>query len=383
MNVRSENLDCGVSSDASACTDCPADSEDGSDGSSEDPASSEPESIAALTEANNRSAAIWMICGAVSFTFMGGMANILGTKCDWRIVAQCRTIFSFLAAVALARAAGASFVIFRPKILWVRSIAGTISLISTFYALTHLPIADVLTLTNTYPLWIVAIGFVAWGESVEGSILTAIVSAIIGVVLIQQPHMGGDRFALFAALAAACFTAMAMMGLNRLGNIDPRAVVAHFSAVASIAIVPLLFIGHPADFGALHDPVTILLLAGVGITGTIGQIFLTKAYAAGSAPRVAVVAMSQVAMALVFDTIYRGKLPPSMSLAGMMFVVAPVIWVMLRGKGRSRPGRSASSLSAASGANPSNRDRPTSPVSAWRGHTLPVSGETNRSGSRA
>ncbi len=59
-----------------------------------------------------------------------------------------------------------------------------------------------LTLTNTYPLWIVAIGFLAWGESVEGSILAAIVSAVIGVTLIQQPHLDGNRVALLSALSA-------------------------------------------------------------------------------------------------------------------------------------------------------------------------------------
>ncbi len=308
-------------------------------GGSGDPGSSESEETPGGDSSKSLSPAFWMICGAASFTLMGGMANILGTRCDWRIVAQSRTIFSFFAAATLAYLAGAQFVAFRPRILWVRSIAGSLSLISTFYALTHLPVADVLTLTNTYPLWIVTIGFLVWGESVEGSILVAIVSAVIGVALIQQPHMQGNRVALFAALAAACFTSVAMMGLNRLGQIDPRAVVAHFSAVASIAMVPLLYFGHPADFGVLRDPTTIALLLGVGVTGTIGQIFLTKAYAAGSAPRIAVIGMSQVAMALVFDLAYRGKMPPMLSLAGMTFVVAPVVWVILRGKGR--PKRSA------------------------------------------
>lgn len=318
-------------------------------GENEDPGPTAPGASSGSASPDALKPAFWMICGAASFTLMGGMANILGTRCDWRIVAQSRTIFSFLAAATLAHLAGAKFVAFRPRILWVRSIAGTLSLISTFYALTHLPVADVLTLTNTYPLWIVVIGFLAWGESVEGSILASIISAVIGVALIQQPHMEGNRVALFAALAAACFTAVAMMGLNRLGHIDPRAVVAHFSAVASIAMVPLLYFGHPADFSVLQDPATLALLLGVGITGTIGQIFLTKAYAAGSAPRIAVIGMSQVAMALVFDLAYRGKMPPSLSLAGMTFVVAPVIWVILRGKGRAKHGtnvRSSSSTAA-------------------------------------
>ena len=280
--------------------------------------------------------ALWMICGAFSFTLMGGMANALGPRCDWRIVAQSRTIFSFFAALILARIAGAHLVLFRPRILWLRSIAGTLSLISTFYALSHLLVDDVLTLTNTYPLWIVLIGYLIWGETVESSILMAIASALVGVVLIQQPHMDGNRAALGAALAAATFTAVAMMGLNRLGQIDPRAVVTHFSGVAALIMIPLIFLGHPVDWQAMADPITGSLLLGVGITGTIGQIFLTKAYAAGSAPRVAVIGMSQVAMGLMFDILYRQKLPLRGSLVGMLLVVGPVMWVILQGKGRPK-----------------------------------------------
>lgn len=270
---------------------------------------------------------------------------MLGARCDWRIVVQFRTIFSFMAAATLTGLAGAKFVVFRPKILWVRSIAGTLSLMTTFYALTHLPVADVLTLTNTYPLWIVVIGFLAWGESVDGSILTAIVSAMIGVTLIQQPHLDGNRIALVSALSAAVFTSVAMMGLNRLGKVDPRAVVAHFSAVAGIATIPLLFLGHPADFTVLEDSGTLGLLLGVGISGTIGQIFLTKAFAAGSAPRIAVIGMSQVAMALVFDIFYRDRMPPLASLTGMALVVGPVIWLILTGKGNIKRQRPASAVS--------------------------------------
>ena len=196
--------------------------------------------------------------------------------------------------------------------------------------------ADVLTLTNTYPLWIVLIGFLIWGETVEPSILIAIASALVGVVLIQQPHMEGNRAALASALAAATFTAVAMMGLNRLGQIDPRAVVTHFSGVAALIMIPVILLGHPVDWKSMADPVTVLLLFGVGITGTIGQIFLTKAYAAGSAPRVAVIGMSQVAMALMFDILYRQKLPLPGSLAGMFLVVGPVMWVILQGKGRPK-----------------------------------------------
>jgi drug/metabolite transporter (DMT)-like permease len=291
--------------------------------------------------------AVFMILGAISFTFMAGMANALGSRCDWRLVAQSRTILSFLAALTLAKLGGATLVFARPRILWMRSFAGTFSLMTTFYALANLPIADVLTLTNTYPIWIVLIGFLVWGEVVEPSLLLAIFSAVLGVILIQQPHLDGNMLAIASALSAAVFTSVAMIGLNRLGSIDPRAVVTHFSGVAALIMIPVISFGHPVDWSDLRDPITLALLAGVGITGTIGQILLTKAYAIGSAPRIAVIGMSQVAMGLVFDIAFRQQLPPTLSLIGMAFVVCPVLWIISRGKGRPSPSASARSESGA------------------------------------
>ncbi len=46
---------------------------------------------------------------------------------------------------ALAVPAGVKLVFWQPRILWIRSIADSISLICTFFALTHLPAADVIT----------------------------------------------------------------------------------------------------------------------------------------------------------------------------------------------------------------------------------------------
>ena len=39
----------------------------------------------------------------------------------------------------------------------MRSLAGSFSLVCSFYALSRLPVGDVVTLTSTYPLWILVL----------------------------------------------------------------------------------------------------------------------------------------------------------------------------------------------------------------------------------
>ena len=74
----------------------------------------------------------------------------------------------------------------------MRSLAGSFSLVCSFYALTRLPIGDVLTLTNTYPLWIVALSWLALRRRAAGrGELAGRGVRARGVALIQRPAPRG------------------------------------------------------------------------------------------------------------------------------------------------------------------------------------------------
>src|SRR5262249_35105021 len=95
---------------------------------------------------------VWMLCGSFSFTLMAVLAHDLlqvTAACDWQAVATFRAGLVALFAAILAKLAGAKLT-FRPWRLWVRSVAGSCSMVCTFYAFHRLPVADVVTLTNTF-----------------------------------------------------------------------------------------------------------------------------------------------------------------------------------------------------------------------------------------
>jgi drug/metabolite transporter (DMT)-like permease len=78
-----------------------------------------------------------------------------------------------------------------------------------------------------------------------------------------------------------------------------------------------------------------LMLLGVGISGTIGQLFLTRAFAAGVPSRVAVLSLTQVVFGMGFDILIDGRLLGPASLIGFLLVLAPTAWITAR-KGRIR-----------------------------------------------
>lgn len=275
-----------------------------------------------MSEAKARPA-VWMIAGAFLFATMGTLTHALGSRCDWLFIALSRAIFMLIATVSLAWTSGARLAVLRPKTLWIRSLAGSFSLVCNFYAMTRLPVADVLTLTNTHPLWIVVLTAVLWRRRPRSTEIVGIVVGLVGVALIQKPTMEGNRVAVFIALAGAFSTAAAMLGLHRLRDLDSKAIVAHFAGVATLIAGIWSIARRSQGTPLVFEPATIWLLLGVGVTGTLGQLFLTKAYASGAPTRVAVIGLSQVVFAVIFDVVVFKRVLTPFSLLGFALVLGP------------------------------------------------------------
>jgi drug/metabolite transporter (DMT)-like permease len=273
----------------------------------------------------------WMLLGSLTIAVMATFTHALAERCDWEVVATVRAGLALVIATGLALQAKARLVVWRPRVLWLRSIAGTVSLLCMFYALPRLPVSNVLVLMCMFPVWVALFSWPVEGKAPTWEVWLAIAVGICGVVLVSQPHFSDARpLAALAALGASFSTAVAMLGLHRLQAIDPRAIVAHFSGVSFLVCLAVLCVDMPGAIARSHwEPATLVLLGGVGIFATVGQLFLTKAFAAGPPARVSVVALTQVAFGMVFDALVWGYRFNTLSLCGMALVLAPTAWLLV------------------------------------------------------
>lgn len=282
---------------------------------------------------------LWMLWGNVAFALMAALTRVVGESCDWRVVAFTRAALACLFAIAMARAAGARLVLWKPGILWLRSAAGSCSLLCTFYSLTrlNLPVSEVLTITNIFPVWVAILSWPVLGEVPSRGVWLSVLSGVAGVALIQQPHFAAGNFAVLVPVGASLATAVAMMGLHQLHGVDPRAVVAHFSGVAAVCCLVALAIGTSdrpiANASAGYTP---LRLVGVGASATLGQLCLTNAFAAGAPAKVSVVTLTQIIFSLaidiaVFDVSFDLQQPQDqVKVLGMALILVPTAAMMLR-----------------------------------------------------
>jgi drug/metabolite transporter (DMT)-like permease len=272
-----------------------------------------------------------MLAGAFVFSLMGTCAHALRDDCDWQAIAVARTGLALTFAAVLAKAGGVRLVFLRPGVLWVRSLAGSLSLVGVFFAFTRMPVGDVLTLTNVFPVWVALLSWPLDGVRPSLEVWLAIACGLTGVALIGQPHWSQQNWAALVALGCSLSTAVAMLGLHRLQGIDARAIVVHFSAVSLVFALAALWV-FPRSAGLAHlgDPRAVLLLLGVGLTATIGQIALTKAFAAGPPAKVSVVGLTQVGFGILLDVVVWQRALDAVRLLGVAMVIAPTAWLLLR-----------------------------------------------------
>ena len=292
---------------------------------------------------------LWMLSSAVSFATMGALSKLLAASSDWRFLALVRAALMFLFAAGLGMAMRTPFVLRGTPILWMRSIVGSLSMVCTYYTLTHLQFSEATTLIKSYPLWVAILSWAVFKERPTAKVWIAVLVGIAGVVMIAQPHFEDARLAIGTGILSSVCTAVVMLGLKRLANVDTRIIVTHFAMVATVVCGAVyVFAGSGGPIGALGDSKSLTMLLGMGLMGTLGQIALTRAFALGEPSMVSVVGLSEMILSAVYDRVLWHRSFGWTTLAGMALVAAPTAWLLATS--RRSPEESSGSPGAAGAA---------------------------------
>jgi drug/metabolite transporter (DMT)-like permease len=271
-----------------------------------------------------------MLASSFAFSWMGTLTQLAGQGCSWQATALVRCLLPLVLVTSWTWAAGVRLVVWGTPTLWMRSLAGSCSLVGTFYALNRLELMEVYTIANMFPIWVALLSWPILGRLPALSVWLCVASGVAGVVVILQPRFMAGDYNVLVVVAVSLFTALALLGLHHLQDIDPRAIVVHFSATAlAFSIAATLFLPSqpaPQSFDVVHA----LELVGVGLAATVGQYFLTLAFTAGEPARLSVVSLTQIVFVLGLQVLVLGQPIEPKKLLGIPLILGPSTWLMYR-----------------------------------------------------
>lgn len=219
----------------------------------------------------------------------------------------------------------------------LRTAVGLTAMGFTFYAILHLPLAEVTTIGFTIPVFATVLGAIVLREPTGRHRWGAVLLGFAGVVIVVSPELGpGDARLSFwgavAGLSGAFCTANISILLRNMGRSEqPLTIVFWFSILS----LPPLAIGY-ALVAQAHAPLVWAGLVGIGALGGIAQLTMTWSLRLG--PVAVVVPMDYLSLlwAALLGWWLFDALPSATTWIGAPVIVASGLYIIWREHLRQR-----------------------------------------------
>ena len=198
-----------------------------------------------------------------------------------------------------------------------------------FYALTQLPLAEVMVLAFTAPLMIPPFAAMFLNEPVSGRTIVALGIGFVGVLVTVQgaPLFETSRlWGVAAALGSSVTYALAAIVLRARAARDGAVLTTLLGAAVPLVLLMPVGIGAPPPGWALAGW---LLLAGV--LGNVGVQLLARAYAKAEAQVLSVLEFTGLIWAALFGWLFFGEAVRPPVWAGAALIILACLWAS-RGK---------------------------------------------------
>jgi drug/metabolite transporter (DMT)-like permease len=234
----------------------------------------------------------------------------------------------------------------KPKLILVRGLLGFTSYIAYYLAIAAMPLAEVVAITFTMPLFVTAMSAVILGEKVGLRRWGAVIFGFIGVMVILSPS--GEFNGLAVALAfTASFTYASHTIITRFlsSHDDPLTIAFNALLIFTVAsaVLSTLILNetitvssdHPslAFFGrdwAMPGAVDMALIVAIGVIAAIGFYCLSKAYCMAEASALAPFEFTYIIWAVVFGYLFWNEIPSATTIAGILILISSSLYISYR-----------------------------------------------------
>lgn len=214
------------------------------------------------------------------------------------------------------------------KYLLLRGIMGTISILTLYYSLDFLLLADSTMLSKLSPFFTIIFSFLILKEKISKKQLAFLIIAFIGSIFIIKPQFDSSIIPSLLGVIAALTAGVAYTMIRVLGDKENFfTIILSFTGIATITMFPSMFI-HTEGLTLIN--LTYLILA--GLCFTLGQLFLTLAYKNAPASEISMYDYVGLLFAAFYGIILFKEVPDLLSIIGYIVIIGASILNILCSK---------------------------------------------------
>jgi len=238
------------------------------------------------------------------------------------------------------------FIAHSPGLLLLKGLCGFLSYLCYYLAIASLPLAEVVTIVFTAPIFVTVLSALLLKENVGPRRWTAVAIGFLGVIIAAGPagHVGNVAvvLALLAAITYSCYTIITrFIGPNdRPWTVSLYSMVVFFlgSIVASLAVSfvggdivtespALQFLIRPWVLPSTTD---LLLMVFLGANAAAGFYCLVKAYWVAPASLIAPFEYTYIIWAVLFGYLIWSEVPKPTTVVGVVLLIGSSLYVFRR-----------------------------------------------------
>lgn len=228
----------------------------------------------------------------------------------------------------------------KPFLLFFRGFLGALAILSSFYIVIHLGLAEAITYQQSYPIYLALISVVFSKIKISQKEWLAILTGFFGICLIFFPQFKHSEASVFDhsfGIFYAIIAALAYLSIAELSKFyENRTIVLVFMTTGVCLPLLVMLIGQifsltqpyflfaPFVMPNLNEWLLILLM---GIMALVAQIYITKAFTLGNSGQVSAIGYSQIIFSIILGILIGDPFPSILGFVGMLLIILSGVYI--------------------------------------------------------
>lgn len=270
---------------------------------------------------------LWMVWSCLLFVAIWGLIRVASEDLHPFVIVFFRTLFAILAfAPFLFRNGWAPFKTEKLKLHGLRGLFSLFGTLGLFYAVAHIPLADVVAISYSAPVF-AAVGVVLiLKEKVHWRRIAAILIGFIGVLVVLRPGFRELNLGVMAAVGGSFALAGSLVVIKSLSGQDRPEAIALYSflfVLPGSLIAALFYWSVPTwqEFG---------ILAVIGILVALAHTALARAFRYSEATAVLPLDFTRMIFATLLGVLAFGESIDYIAWIGGGVILAATVYVAHR-----------------------------------------------------
>ena len=265
-------------------------------------------------------AILFMVLSTIAFTGMNGLLKYLTHYSGYQLV-FFRSVGSLFFTFGFLLSKGIPILGTNRKLLMLRGLLGSTSMLLFFIAVHYMPIGSAVALRYIAPIFAAIFAILYLKEKVKPIQWIFFIIAFTGVLVLKGFDDDIAPIGLFLVLLASVFSGMVYIVIRKIGMKEhPVVIVNYFMCIATVIGGVLCIFDWTPIKGA-----DLLLLLSLGVFGYFGQVFMTKAFQMGETSIIAPIKYIEVVFAIIVGVAFLGETYSLWSFVGMALIISGLL----------------------------------------------------------